>query len=424
MKAIRALMPLVLVVAPSIFAAAETTEASFAWSRPILDPPAPGALFRIEVPFDVYARCHDFPSDIRIFDSEQGVWPFFLAKTPPPAAAMTVAVDTVNQAFVEGIEPHWRLDLHPYPSTTPGSRPRHDHVTITTTGRDFIRRVEIYGSEEQQQWALLGQGYLIHVDHPRLIQEDTIRYPTADYPYVQIRVYPNARDARETFTIRQARLGVYREQTPQERPVPHSILTTDRADDHRDAQVLTLDLGYENIPLAAVEIMAEAGGDYHRRAVAWLRNERSAAWRFAGAGNVYRMGESNKSRIPLHGAGRYLKVELYHDDDPPLSLTPLVARAPRHELVVQAGDGRSPRLWYGGEHVAAARHDLAVRFSSIAPPDSVPVQLGDAIPNPDHRRTGFGSWGPVLAGTAVFIAALIVLVVIVRMLKRMPAPQT
>ena len=58
----------------------------------------------------------------------------------------------------------------------------------------------MYGSENQSDWGLLGAGYL--VDHSRVrVCNKTLQYPVSTFPFLQVRVYPNARNASEPLSV-------------------------------------------------------------------------------------------------------------------------------------------------------------------------------------------------------------------------------
>jgi len=393
---------------------------SFEWMRPIVEGSSPGTIFRVEVPSDIYARSHNFPDDIRIYDANEKQWPFFLEYEQAQSGFREVPADRVNMAWTEGPDQYLRLDLRVRRDESSSGRPKHNHVLLETSGRDFIRRVEVFGSEDQSTWALLGQGYLIDVSEPGRIEESAVHYTPSDYPFVQVRVFPNARNAMESFSINRADIRTIEPATATTRIVPHQRLEVPKNEQRPDAEVVLLDLENEHHPVESIVLRAE-GGDYLRRVVVSIRDDSNEPWRYAGAGDIHRIGVSTKDKIPLQGHGRYIKCELYHYDDPPLQLSTIEVRTTRSHLVIESQSGSDPVLYYGGQFVTAPQYDLKSRAKMKSKEEWGLGSLGDAAPNPAFRKTGYGSWGKYLATGAVGLASLAVMMVLVRMFKRIPS---
>lgn len=411
----RVLVGIILtVVLPVEAPAAERS--SFEWKRAIAEEAEAGRMYRIEIPSDIYGRSHDFPNDLRILDARQNHWPFYLQRRPSRPAYRSVSAEESNRAWLVEPERYFRVDLT-VPRETGRARPRHNQLVLQASGNDYIRRVEIYGSEQQTDWALLGQGYLIKVRHPRRIEEHTVNYPVSDYPHLQVRVYPSARNALEEFAVTRIDLRMEGDPDLPKRVLPHQWMETPKADRKDDAQVLLLDLGHDHHPVESVRLRTDEG-DYLRRAVIHVRNTGEPRWRYAGAGDVHRVGSSVKDRVRVSGTGRFVKCELYHYDDDPLDLTVVEALAVRDYLVVEAKGGADPALFYGGFYVSAPRYDLRARIALELPEPLPLLALSEAEPNPAYRKAGYGRLGPILVIAAVGFTSLAVLLVIIRMLKQ------
>ncbi len=340
----RLLIPMMALIAHALLSDARgATAASFEWMRPIIGDVQTGRIFRVAIPPDVYAQCDSFPHDIRIFDDRNAQWPFFLQSRPPKLAHTVLSAESVNAAWVEGNERYFRIDLA-VERQADALRTRHGRVSVHSTGQDYVRRVEIYGSDDQTAWGLLGKGYLVSVHDPRRIEENAVDYPESDFPHLQVRVYPNTRDARETFDIIRVLLQIERtEEIPTYRLHAQTI-PTPSSDLVDEAQVLVLDLGYEHHPVEAVRLQA-SGGDYMRHVVIHTRDHADAPWRFGGAGDIHRIGSSVKDEIPVRREGRYIKCEIYHYDDAPLTLDVIEAHAIRDYLIIEAQSDRPSVLY-------------------------------------------------------------------------------
>ena len=397
-------------------AASGATPSDFAWRYPVMENTVAARLYRVEIPVDLYGRAEQFPRDVRLFDETGRQWPLYVEPPPGPGAAQTIKADVINRAWVEEPDRYLRVDVRMAEGAT---RPRHNQVVLHTTGAEFIRRVEVFGSEKQTEWALLGKGYLLNGREPRPIAEDTIHYAESDYPWLQVRVYPNARQALETFEVGMIEARWFTRQDAARRVLPHELAETPREDWLATAQTLVLDLGHERVPADAVRLSGR--GEYVRRVVVASRNRDDEPWRHAGVGDVHRIGESLKDEVAIRAAARYLKVDVYHDDDPPLTIERIDVLAARPYLVFEAQHGGPAALYVGSATVEGAQYDLARRSEGRDAAVWPEVTLGEAEANPAYRATGYGRWGRVLAVAAVGVASLAVIAVMVGMFRRMGA---
>ena len=368
--------------------------------------------YRVTLPGVVYDRCLQFPVDLRVIDGTGGLWPHVLLQTDKGKTRILATEERNRSAATEG-RLFQRIDLH----ITEKGDARHDGVIIKTSGTRFVRMAEVYGAETEGDWVLVGKGYLIRDQRRHRVLQETIVYPRADFPRVQIRVYPNAGDATETFTIGSVSLRGHVRAAP-----PMEMLTVvpldPAADDLNDkAEVRVVDLGYRNRPFDQVWISCDRA-DYVRTVSVYGRNDLDEPWRHLGSGDIQALDGSVRDRVDVSGASRYVKCEIFHYDDQPLDVTSVEVLAIPDVVLVEAGEGSDPCMYAGNEFARSPRYDLAKRLTSIDTDKLPTLTLGDAETNPAYRRGGFGELGPWLAGIAVGIVSLLVLYVIVGMLKK------
>ncbi len=399
----------------SLLGVGAATPDSFTWRLPIEGTIETGAWYRVAVPAAVYAGSHRHPNDIRIFDAEGRSWPFM--RIPRPVSKAQVRAHTiVNQAWTEqaGL-PYLRMDLHlDHPPAA--ARRRHHEIVIETSDHNFIRRVDILGSEDTRSWAHLGAGYLIDSQRPRRMQEQIIHYPLSDYPYLQVRIFANARNMHERFTVRHIQVR-YRGDKPEPgRVVPHERLPVSPRDHEDGAQVFVLDLGYEQHPAHQLRIDRPAT-DHVRRVVVYGRNQVNESWRMVGSGHILQIGDHRRDVIQLNSRNRYLKCVLYDFDDPPLEVVGFAVTTHADFLLLNPL-GASAYLYFGHPDIAAPRFDIDERRPESVTDHAPLLAVGAVEANPLYRRAGLGPLGPVLATLAIALTSLLVIAVIVRMMKQ------
>ncbi len=367
----------------TLFSLALRAEAprDFAWRIPLSGELQPDAYYRIPLPREVRALAADFPRDLRIFDETGAAWPFFLER-PPQTGPATETVSAVqrNALHVEGPDGHRQIDLH-----ISGDRPVHTQLHIQTDGTDYVRRVEVLGSDDQQTWGLMAMGYLIHANRPQTLRETIIRYPASNLPYLRVRVFPNTRDALETFSLQTLRVE-RATRTPAPPLTEHTFTRLPDTAAERRIQHIHLDLGLVRQPFQAIELDVE-GRDYLRRVNLFTRDRESDSWRGCGGGDILRVETLRQNRLNVSGTGRFIRLDIHNHNDPPLDVQSLRVLHRTEHLITQAPPNASaPNLYLGAEHLPAPRYDLQTRMDRRpAPP---PVQtLHPAAPeeNPLHR---------------------------------------
>ncbi len=409
---------LCLVPAQSLLAAGPD---AFEWYRALEAPFESGAMYRVNVTADLYDLCRQFPHDLRIIDGAGVQWPFFRRRPKPRTASPPHPVEIVNRAWFAGDDStpaYYRLDLRVQP-TADGERRLHNRIELKTPGHDFIRRVEVFGAETPGEWGLLGAGYLVRHRAPRR-DENMVTYSAADYPELQIRVYPNVRNALEEVTVQDVHVRSAPSLSAQlTRVIAHERLPTPRAELDPNAQIEICDAGYQRHPVAHVTFQVEDGA-FLRRTRLYTRDTMQEKWRPAGSGDLYRLGGRAQLQIEANGAGRNWKIHIDHYDNQPLTIHRIDLHAPRVELLVEALSTGPVALYYGSDRVNPPRYDLEARWArqQIDVAGLPLLTLGPRQANPGYRRHPMQPLLPWLIPLAVAMASTVVVVVIFRMWKQ------
>ena len=411
--------PILLVVltcgAFAAVAAEEDLRVRFEWRQPLRSGLAQGGLYRIVVPPEVYDGSRMFPSDLRIINENGVQWPFYIWTPAGSVESQAVQAQLLNASTAER---YVRQDVQIKPDARTGARREHSQVIVKTPGSDFIRRVEVYGSEDAKEWSLLAMGYL--VDHSRdvHVSNNSIRYPVSTFPHLQVRVYPNARDATETVTLQGVFVMATEEKLGESEEIDLAGLDVSGDDLKEGCQVLVFDIGARNRPVEKLAVRARER-EYARCIRVFGRNEDTNTWRWVADGEIHRIGKDIQDEVVLRGSAyRFLKIELFHYDDAPLGKVEVAARAVPRYLVFEAQGGMEPQLYYGSAAALSPRFDLARRKGDEEAAKAPLVRAGARVSNQLHKVSGWGKWGPWLAALAVGIVSLVVIWSVVGMLKK------
>ena len=393
----------------------------FAWRQPLRGDLDPGALYRIDAPSEMFDGCARFPNDLRIIDENGLQWPFYLWELEPRTGEVRLDTRKLNESVVDQPVRYYRLDLQILPDFKTKQRAIHNHVVIQSPGSDFTRKVEIYGSEDQKAWGLLGVGYLIdHSPSTERIRNRTIQYPESNFPYLQVRIYPNAKNALEDLSGQQVFPGFYRWHTVEMKAVPLQSLPVPDEELKESCQVLLFDTRAMNRPVDWLIIEA-AQEDYARPVKLYARNAATNTWRWLSDSEIHRIDGQIRNTIELtHCMYRFLKIEAYHYDDQPLKITRFEASASPRYLVFEPPPNAGPRpaIFYGSVFSEVPQYDLKRRkgleYAAQAPLVELEPREGNTLLKPPPWRR----YGKGLAAMAVGIVSALVLWIVVNMMRR------
>ena len=318
-------------------------------------------------------------------------------------------------------ERHLRQDLRILPDESPraAGRPRHDRITLNTGGSQFIRRVEVYGSENQSDWAKLAAGYLIDQDQETRALSRTIVYPVSDFPFLQVRIYPNARDATEEIDLRSVSVASTRRTDGELEDESLSLAAVPATELEDGVQGVVLDQGVMNRPIMRIRL--DVGTREFVRAVRVQgRNYETNMWRWVADGCIHRIGDQESLSIDVNDVPyRYYKVEIFNHDDAPLAVDRAVGQCVPRYLVFEARGAGDAFVYSGSASLGSPQYDLQRRTNAKELPTLREIRLGSPEPNPNRRPpAGFGSWGRWLALAAIGAVSALVIWVIVSMVRR------
>jgi hypothetical protein len=405
-------MLLAALVTPMAGPAAELAS-SFTWQMPLEGTFKPASLYRVKVPGAVFDGCRRFPQDVRIIDDRGEQWPFYLWKPQDTRSFKTRSVKVLNRSLVEGDDPYLRIELQ-----VVGPRAVHNRIIINSDGQNFIRRVEVLGSVDRKAWGQLTEGYLIDHATPQRVRNSEVRYPDADFPYLELRIHRNARRADETFGVKKVSVGRFIGREAERVDVPLERLPAAAEPEPPDSyRSVYLDTGFAGQPVERLHLVI-ADPEFARPVQVMGRNGPADAWVHVFNGEVHRLGESVRLTLQLDSTYRMLKLEVFHYDDAPLTIEQVTAEAVPRYLVFEPSSAGPATLYAGSESVQAPRYDLQRRTDAPAAATAPLASLGTRAPNQAFTRDRADTYLPWIAGGVIALLSLVILWVIAGMLKR------
>ena len=125
-----------------------------------------------------------------------------------------------------------------------------------------------------------------------------------------------------------------------------------------------------------------------------------------------------QEHIRVNGSGRFVRLDILNEDDPPLEVEQLRILYQTEALIAQApANPARPYLYFGSEFAAAPRFDLEARWNRLpTAPSLTPMHPGPPEVNPAHRAGLSGRLLRIIAILAIALTSALVLWVIYRMM--------
>ena len=373
---------------------------------------------RIRVTDEVFGQSRNFPNDLRLFGAAGAQWPFFLHTSKEAGEIRKMDPEILNRSFVPGSDPYLQFDL--VIPQIDGKVPVHNRMELVTSGRDFVRRVEVFTGISGQPSGRMAAGYLIDFSRQRNARNQSIRYPDSDSARLHVRIYSNARAADEPFELRFARLH-YRAAKEVDREWVNAVsLEVPDREQEKGALTKLFDLGETDRPVEFITFGVE-NGSYARCVSIYGRNSDHEPWRWVGGGEIHALADDKEDTVKLHAKERFIKVHVFHYDDQPLVIDSIKLEAISRDLVFEAAPAGRAGLYFRAWDIKAPRYDLKgrVRQENLA---GLPlVQTRDAKPNSMAEKQPWRKYSKGLGGLAVAGVSLLVIWIIVSMLRQQRA---
>ncbi len=417
MKTHCSILAVALTLAVGSAAGADHLRSRFELEHPLDGTFAPGDRGRVVVTGDVFGQSRDFPHDVRIVGSDGTQWPCFLHVPRDTPQTVSIDLTVLNAAWVDGAEPYLQFDLV---VPTDGPVPVHNQLELVTTGRDFVRRVEVFSGNEAG--GHMASGYLIGFSSLRDARNRIIRYPDSDAMRLHVRIYPNAQAAGERFQLTRAYLRHL-----EETPLPcEAVAFVGKPATGREqveaAQTRLLDLEHTGRPVEFIRF--DIANDAYTRCVSvYGRDSGHDPWRRVGGGEIHALPDDRNDTIKVNTRCRFLKVQVFHYDDQPLDIAAIRLEAVPRYLVFEAASAGPASLYFRAWDVAAPHYDLRSRIDTDAI-DALPeIGLQDIRLNAMAKAQPWRKYSRLLAGVAVGAVSLLVIWIIVGMLRQQRFPE-
>jgi len=381
-------------------AAAELDRAEFLYTRPLVAASGRGPVL-VEPDGALFERSLPGFADLRIADARGREVPWRRAgigRGSSPAAVPVLNSGRQGRFAVA------LLDLG-------ARRQTRDRVELEVPDRDFVGRVVVLGADDREGpfTRLSGTGiYDVRGAHPA--RSTVAVFPPSDFRYLLVRATGAGR-------IAGARVSGARERP---RLLRRGVRSVSRREDGART-IVTLDLGFRNIPVDELRIAAETAR--YERPVAIYGSNRRRGFVPLTRARVLRFPGSSPAPIAVAARQRYIRIEVENGDDAPLRGLEVSAWSRSRALLLEGGHPRPYTVYYGSPRASAPSYDFArIPAGAQAAGRSVGGRWGLERENPAFQppadTRSFAARNPGLVTGALAFAALALSAVGLLVLRR------
>ena len=327
-------------------------------------------------------------SDLRIVDAKGTQVPWRSLPEQAPAPPEQVRVLDSGRRGGQAVA---LLDLGP------GHRV-HDRVDLAVTGRSFVGRATVLGSDDRRTFTALGSTRIFDLAGAGgRVRSTVVTFPPSDFRYLELRATGVRRIVGATVSGKPQQLVL--------RAVAARVSV--RELDRRTR--LLVDLGHAHMPVDQVRITG-ATRRYDRAVEVEARDAGETRWTLVADGRIFRYYGRTSPALVAGVRARQLRITISNGDDPPLEGLQVEALARPQRILVEGGHPAPLELLYGGRPRSSPDYDYArlprdvlgldrLRRGSLGPERLVHVFK----PAPDTRS--FVKKHPVLVDAALALAA-------------------
>jgi hypothetical protein len=275
-----------------------------------------------------------------------------------------------------------------------------DRIDLEIPDRDFVGRIVVLGADDRAgPFTRLSSTEIYDIEGGEGQARSTVAvFPRSDFRYLAVRATGVSRIAGATVSG-----------TPQ---VPQLISRQPRAfsgEERGSRTVLTLDLGYENLPVDELRITAES--PRYERPVLILGSNDGRSFAPLAAGRISRYPGSSSAPIAVPARHRYVRIKIENGDDPALAGVSVEAASRSSALLVERSRPGPLTVLYGNPSEAPPDYDYArLPINALGLSAGREGKLGAERPNPSFEpppdTRSFTAKHPGLIAAALALAAV------------------
>jgi hypothetical protein len=344
---------LVLVAATCLSAHAKSELSRWKFCRTIQIPAdTPAGLVGLPLGSETVRKCRPDLADIRVVTSDQVEVPIFIRR----AVGVERPVGLPVRVFRIAKRPGRWTDIWIDKTAKVVS----NSVVIETTSKNFLRRVEIRGSDNaRDSFVIRVDGLIADIESDVPLRSLEIRHPLNNFQYVHVRIID---EGRPPLKIRGAKCYPYRDSTGSRVPLEARIIEN-RSNPNSKTTTIIADLGPHRFPVTSLAVAGSTPRFVSNVTIFGSDSSDLGSWKEIFEGTFFRIqkGSSIKERLnALFSPSyyRYLKVELSGEDEAPIAVDSLDVAGACDTVCFKYVPTRRYRLFYANPQ---ASHSPSLR---------------------------------------------------------------
>ena len=406
-----------LLVAGTALVEATENLSEYDWCSRVSGISATGVLHKIRLPAEVLDGLRSYPMDIRIVDEENQPWPALIwsrsGDGPLHPLRATLENETVSSNMMVR---SYRMvaDVHAKSSQ------RHNQVILSMSGRNFIRRAEVWGGERAGRTTLLAAGLVFEQNKPVPMRRRTMEYPETDVPYIEIKLFPDARGAtRNDGEWRTTEFMLVQREVDDVERVKYDMIDPPPDEVPRDGVTeIYLAAEYRNQPVIYFDIDASLKNtSIPVRVYGRARDEGN--WRWIADGGLHYYDGQHFARVMMNRTDfQRVKIELVHDGAPPPRVTRVTAGVVPHYLMFKPGSADKANLYYGAERYQLPHASFIGGVDEVAVVGAPEADLSRRLKNPARTVNSLHAYRTTLLNFGLVIVVGSALLALARWVRQ------
>lgn len=368
----------------------------------------------VALPSDIIDKCRDDLRDIRLVDSTGSPVPVFVRRPSAPVRSEPFPAKVFRLERKPGLWTDIWVDKTAKVLTR--------GVRIDTSSQDFVRRIELRGSDNiRDQFVLRMDGLIAVIEKPVRLRSLDVKHPLSNFQYYHLRIID---DGKPPIRIASIRCYPPSPANPLIEDVDAAIVEN-RPNPATGETRLIIDLGEDRFPLVGITLHVTTDSFLKRLVISAANRYSAETWRTFYTGPIYRkvLGDVVKEKLEVTfgpRTERYYALTFLESDSPPVEVESVTGRISKPCLVIEPTTERRFKLFYGNESAGAAQK------ASPRSPEKIhsllaegpTVNFGREVKNVQRRKppqkkppvTEKSSWSPVTIIGVIALLAILVLI--------------
>jgi len=299
----------------------------------------------------------------------------------------------------------------------------HNEIEFQTSSTNFRRTAVIEASNDGTTWAKVAEQtvYDFTVKERKFTTRNTrVRYPDSTTRYLRVKI---ADEDEGPLEISGATVFFVKETPAREVQWSATILSTSR-DVDQGTTLVEIDLGTPGVPSYRMAIQVPEV-NFHRGTTLQASTDRETWRTILSRSDIYAydtpkfVGSSLAITYP-ETASRYLRLIIYDEDSPPLSIQGVDVWGLWHRLVFSADPQHSYQLYYGNIEAKRPSYDIERIFPYLVTDELPQAGLGPQATNTSfvEKKPPVSERFPWLFPTVIAVASILVALLLLGIIRQ------